>query len=71
MKVDLAVPTGGTDLNRLADHLGVTRKAMKDLSAELVLGYIPMQAEKIRVPFRSRQLSRDDIGRPSELEAAA
>lgn len=43
---------GGTDLGPLADHLGVTRKALKDLNAEVYLGYIPRQVEKhfIRVP---------------------
>lgn len=43
---------GGTDVNRLADVLGVTRKAMKDLNAELLLGYVPRQIDKhpIRVP---------------------
>ncbi|MBX3039754.1 MAG: transglycosylase SLT domain-containing protein [Bdellovibrionaceae bacterium] len=47
----ISVP-GGTDLNDLADHIGVTRKALKDLNAELVLGYIPRQVEKhmIRLP---------------------
>ncbi|WP_413291673.1 transglycosylase SLT domain-containing protein [Bdellovibrio sp. HCB185ZH] len=43
---------GGTELNSLADHLGVTRKSLKDLNAELYLGYIPRQVGKhaIRVP---------------------
>jgi membrane-bound lytic murein transglycosylase D len=43
---------GGTDLDTIADRLGVTRKALKDLNAELVLGYIPRQVEHhmIRVP---------------------
>lgn len=58
LEYDMAVLTGGTDLNKLADHLGVTRKAMKDLNAELVLGYVPMQVEKhyVRVPRGSQQL---------------
>lgn len=43
---------GGTELNELADHIGITRKALKDLNAELVLGYVPHQVDKhlIRVP---------------------
>ncbi|WP_413559799.1 transglycosylase SLT domain-containing protein [Bdellovibrio sp. HCB209] len=43
---------GGTELNSLADHLGVTRKSLKDLNAELYLGYIPRQVTRhtIRVP---------------------
>ncbi len=58
LEYDLAVLTGGTDLNRLADHLGVTRKSLKDLNAELILGYIPMQVEKhyVRVPRGSQQM---------------
>lgn len=49
---DVVVVPGGTDLDQLADHLGITRKALKDLNAELVLGYIPRQVSKhmIRVP---------------------
>lgn len=42
----------GTDLDQLADHLGVTRKSLKDLNAELLTGYIPNQVPQfpIRVP---------------------
>jgi membrane-bound lytic murein transglycosylase D len=54
----------GTDLNQLADHLGITHKAMKDLNAEVVLGYIPMQVEKhaVRVPRGSIQLVSNFLG---------
>jgi membrane-bound lytic murein transglycosylase D len=47
----VSVP-GGTDLDGVADHLGVTRKSLKDLNAEILLGYIPRQIEShfIRVP---------------------
>lgn len=47
----ISVP-GGTDLDRVADLLGVTRKSLKDMNAQLLLGYIPRQVEKypIRVP---------------------
>jgi membrane-bound lytic murein transglycosylase D len=47
----VSVP-GGTDLNGVADHLGVTRKSLKDLNAEILLGYIPRQIDRhfIRVP---------------------
>jgi membrane-bound lytic murein transglycosylase D len=49
---------GGLDLNQLADKLGVTRKSLKDLNAEVVLGYIPLKAGKhpIRVPRGSMSL---------------
>ena len=49
---DVVAAPGGTDLDVLADQLGVTRKSLKDLNAELVLGYIPRQVDRhmIRVP---------------------
>lgn len=49
---DIVGVPGGVELDPLADHLGVTRKALKDLNAELYLGYIPRQVSKhfIRVP---------------------
>lgn len=55
---DLVYMDGGTDLQKLADHLGVTHKFLKDLNAELVLGYIPLQIERhaIRVPRGSQEL---------------
>lgn len=55
----------GTDLENLADHLNITRKAIKDLNAELLLGYIPRQIDghHIRIPLGSlgvaRQFFRD------------
>lgn len=61
---ELVMVRGGTDLNQLADHLGVTRKSLKDLNAEIVLGYIPMQIEKhpVRVPRGSVGLVADFVG---------
>lgn len=55
---DIVFVPGGTDLAELADHLGVTRKSLKDLNAELYLGYIPRQVEKhfIRVPKGAGQM---------------
>lgn len=52
LEYDIVTVPGGTDLGPLADHLGVTRKSLKDLNAEVYLGYIPRQVEKhfIRVP---------------------
>ena len=45
----------GTDIELLADYLSVTRKSLKDLNAELVLGYIPKTTKQhwIRVPVGS------------------
>lgn len=50
----------GTDLESLADHLNITRKAMKDLNAELLLGYIPRQIDghHIRIPLGSLSVAR-------------
>lgn len=58
----ISVP-GGTDLNQLADLLGVTHKSLKDLNAELVLGYIPRQVEKhmIRLPKGAGRIVADYV----------
>lgn len=55
---DIIQVPGGTDVDHLADHLGVTRQSLKDLNAELLLGYIPRQIEKhyIRVPRGASQM---------------
>lgn len=52
LEYDVVSVPGGTDLGPLADHLGITRKSLKDLNAELYLGYIPRQIGRhfIRVP---------------------
>ncbi|MGZ3773817.1 MAG: lytic transglycosylase domain-containing protein [Pseudobdellovibrionaceae bacterium] len=52
LEYEIVMVPGGTDLGPLADLLGVTRKSLKDLNAELYLGYVPRQVEKhfIRVP---------------------
>lgn len=54
---------GGTDLRHLADHLGITHKSLKDLNAELLLGYIPLQVDKhtIRIPKGARSLVIDYV----------
>lgn len=50
----------GTDLEQLADYLNITRKAMKDMNAELILGYIPRQVEghHIRIPLGSLSIAK-------------
>lgn len=52
LEYDLVGVPGGVELDPLADHLGITRKSLKDLNAELFLGYIPRQIDRhyIRVP---------------------
>lgn len=58
LEYDTIYLQGGTDLKAVADHIGVTHKFMKDLNAELVLGYIPLQVDKhaVRIPRGARQL---------------
>ena len=48
----VSVP-GGTDLESLADALGVTRKSLKELNSELLVNYVPKQiaSHTIRVPL--------------------
>ena len=59
LRYDVIAAPGGTDLDRLADNLGVTRKSLRDLNAELLLGYIPKAIDKhyIRVPYGSSKLA--------------
>lgn len=57
----------GTDLNHLADYMNVTRKAIKELNSELILGQIPKQisGHQIRIPLGSlsvaKQFFRDQV----------
>ncbi len=46
---------GGTSLQLLADHLGVTREYLSDLNPELTKGIIPsnVKGHRIRIPKRS------------------
>lgn len=63
LRYDVIAAPGGTDLDRLADNLGVTRKSMRDLNAELLLGYIPKAVDKhyIRVPYGSSKLAVQNL----------
>ncbi len=49
---DMVRVKGGLDLDKLAGALGVTRKSLRDLNAELVTGYVPQQIKhhEIKVP---------------------
>lgn len=64
----VSVP-GGTDLNVIADHLGVTRKSLRDLNAELILGYIPRQIDKhfIRVPKGATRMVTEFVDGKSRI----
>jgi len=65
LEYEVVLVPGGTDLEVLADFLGVTRKALKDLNAELFLGYIPREVGKhyIRVPKGASRLVYDYVYR--------
>lgn len=58
IQYELVLAKGGTDLNLLADKIGITHKALRDLNAEILLGYIPQQVDKhfIRIPKGSMSL---------------
>ena len=51
---------GGTDVENLADYLNVTRKSLRELNSELILGYIPKQLSRhpIRIPLGSTHLAK-------------
>lgn len=53
LEYDYVSVPGGTDLESLADALGVTRKSLRELNSELLVNYIPKQiaSHKIRVPM--------------------
>ena len=49
---------GGTNINSLADHLGVSRKYFRYLNAELVKGFVPkkVKSHKIKIPRGARRM---------------
>ena len=60
MQYEMVYAPAGTDLEQLADYLNITRKAMKELNSELVLGYIPKQVDghPIRIPLGSLSVAK-------------
>lgn len=58
---DLVTVPGGTDLDALADHLNVTRKSLRDLNKEMILGYLPnyVRNHRIRIPKGALPLMAD------------
>lgn len=70
LSYEVVLVPGGTDLDTLADHLGVTRKSLKDLNTELILGYIPRQVDKhyIRVPTGAAQMVSKYVFNNDSLE---
>lgn len=66
---DLVMVPGGTDLDKVADHIGVTRKSLKDLNSELILGYIPRQIDRhmIRIPKGSARMVSEFVSSRSQI----
>jgi membrane-bound lytic murein transglycosylase D len=58
LQYDIIAAPGGTDIDKLADKIGVTRKSLRDLNAELLLGYVPKNIthHHIRVPKGSAKV---------------
>jgi len=54
---EIYVP-GGTDLENLAQYLGVNKRYLKDLNPDLLKGFIPREVPRhlIKVPVGSKQL---------------
>lgn len=71
LQYDLVSVPGGTDLDKIADFLGVTRKSLRDLNAEILVGFIPKQIPKhlIRVPKGAAQMVTDYIQQTSQKVA--
>ncbi len=61
LEYDLVPVPGGTDLDKVADYLGVTRKSLRDLNSEILVGFIPKQVAKhpIRVPKGAGKMVSD------------
>ncbi len=58
LEYDIIQAPGGLDINELADHIGLTHKALRDLNAELIHGFVPDKIEKhpIHIPRGSMAL---------------
>lgn len=59
----------GADLDLLADHLGVTRKSLRDINPELTLGYIPrtISGRVIQIPFGATLLSKNYFAKNGKI----
>lgn len=61
IKTEAILAPSGIDLDHLADHLGITRKHMRELNHELLLGYIPktVTSYQIQIPYGASASARD------------
>ncbi len=60
-KYEYVKAPSGTDLDLLADHISITRKSLRDINAELLLGYVPRQVQYhwIRIPAGSLSVAQN------------
>lgn len=60
-KYEYVKAPSGTDLDLLADHMSITRKSLRDINAELLLGYVPRQVQHhwIRIPVGSLSVAQN------------
>ncbi|MBC7466852.1 MAG: lytic transglycosylase domain-containing protein [Bdellovibrio sp.] len=61
LQYEMVMAPPGTDIDQLADHLSVTRKSLRELNAELFLGYIPKTAmgHYVRIPLGSLSVASE------------
>ena len=73
LSYDLVRAPGGTDIGTLADHIGVTRKFLKEMNAELVQGAIPEHVLQhwIRVPRGAAVLASEFLNSPKNFRKVA
>jgi membrane-bound lytic murein transglycosylase D len=60
LQYEVVLAPSGTDLEMMADYLNITRKSMKELNSELLLGYVPKQIDghPIRIPLGSLSVAK-------------
>jgi membrane-bound lytic murein transglycosylase D len=60
LQYEIVYAPSGTDLEELADYMNITRKSLKDMNSELIVGYIPKQVEghHIRIPLGSLSVAK-------------
>ncbi len=69
LEYDLVSVPGGTRLESVADKIGITKQAIKELNAELILGYVPPAVNNhyIRVPKGSQRLVVDLVSKNGDI----
>lgn len=70
-RYQLVLVPGGTEIDQIADYIGVTRKSLRDLNTELKLGIIPKEiaSHTIRVPVGAYKLTKKFVEENSKTVA--